>query len=171
METLMEVAPAVVSLHGRTLRQLYTGEADWETIARAGEIVHHHGGYILGNGDVKKIKDVRRKTLEYGVDGVLIGRGAEGNPGVFAGIKDPTKEQRLAWAVEHARKFEEIFMDADPPSPDRLRKGTRQEYSFLPVRKHLAWYAHGFPGAGELRQNLMMTNSAEEVAEVIARVV
>ncbi|OGD85287.1 hypothetical protein A2618_02870 [Candidatus Collierbacteria bacterium RIFOXYD1_FULL_46_26] len=158
METLMEVAPAVVSLHGRTLRQLYTGEADWETIARAGEIVHHHGGYILGNGDVKKIKDVRRKTLEYGVDGVLIGRGAEGNPGIFAGIKDPTKEQRLAWAVEHARKFEEIFQNL----------GVNY---FMPVRKHLAWYAHGFPGAGELRQNLMMTNSAEEVAEVIARVV
>jgi len=165
MEVLMEARPAVISLHGRTLKQMYSGSADWEAIARAGEIVHKHGGHILGNGDVKEIQDARRKTLEYGVDGVLIGRAAEGNPAVFnsqiinppcreAGSQilklESEKEQRLAWMVEHAKLFEKIFPE-----------------SFLPVRKHLAWYCKGFPGAVDLRARLMMTNSADEVEKIV----
>ncbi|MFH2085166.1 MAG: tRNA-dihydrouridine synthase [bacterium] len=148
---LMEVKPAVISLHGRTLKQLYQGEADWEMIGRAAEIVHKAGGKILGNGDIDSREMAQKVSDEYGVDGVLIGRAAEGNPAVFAGVSQPTKEQRLAWMVEHARKYEELL-------------GTDW---FMPMRKHLAWYAHGFPGAVELRTKLMATNSADEVEKVI----
>jgi tRNA-dihydrouridine synthase len=76
---------------------------------------------------------------KYGVDGVLIGRAAEGNPAFAkASAGEASKEQRFAWMIEHAKVYEKIFCnDAYPPSPDGLRTGTRQERSFLPVRKHL----------------------------------
>jgi nifR3 family TIM-barrel protein len=154
MEILMEVSPANISLHGRTLRQLYQGSADWEAIGRAAEVVHKHGGHILGNGDVDSIDQAKARVDQYCVDGVLIGRGAEGNPGVFldpsttVGMTD--KEQRLAWMVEHAKIFEEIFPE-----------------NFMPMRKHLAWYCKGFEGAVEMRGKLMQTNSSEEVEEIV----
>ncbi|KKU44930.1 MAG: tRNA-dihydrouridine synthase [Microgenomates group bacterium GW2011_GWC2_46_7] len=167
IKALSEAKPVNISLHGRTLKQLYQGSADWEIIGRAAEIVHKQGGHILGNGDVESVEDAKSKIERWGVDGVLIGRAAEGNPGIFAGLEEPTKEQRFAWMVEHAKIYEKIFEDANPPSPDGLRTGTRQEYSFLPVRKHLAWYCRGFPGAVELRSQLMQTNCAQDVREII----
>ncbi|PIR99086.1 hypothetical protein COT87_01335, partial [Candidatus Collierbacteria bacterium CG10_big_fil_rev_8_21_14_0_10_44_9] len=89
MEQLMEVRPAMISLHGRTLKQLYQGRADWEAIARAAKVVHKHGGHILGNGDITSINNLQFTIHKYGVDGVLIGRAAEGNPGVFVGLDEP----------------------------------------------------------------------------------
>ncbi len=155
MESLMEVAPVHISLHGRTLRQLYQGRADWEAIGRAAEVVHKYGGKIYGNGDIMSIQEGREKVEKYGVDGFLIGRAAEGNPGIFEGSEEPSKEQRLDWLVEHARVYEQIF-------------GTT---NFNPMRKHLAWYCKGFEGAVETRSRLMLTNSAKEVAEIVERVV
>lgn len=151
IEAIMEAKPSVISLHGRTLKQLYSGKADWEMIARAAEIVHEKGGIILGNGDVESIESAKIKIQKYGVDGVLIGRAAEGNPGVFGGNDMPSKEQRLTWMVEHAKIYEKVFGESD----------------FLPMRKHLAWYAKGFEGASELRQKLVQTNSAGEVEAII----
>lgn len=151
MQALMEVKPAVISLHGRTLKQLYQGSADWEAIGRAGKIVHKQGGFILGNGDIQSVTEGLARVKEYGVDGFLIGRAAEGNPAVFRGSDEPSKEQRLDWIVEHARVYERIL----------------GRDNFLPVRKHLAWYARGFPGASGLRQKLVMTNNAKEVEELI----
>jgi len=169
IEALVEVKPAVISLHGRTLKQMYTGSADWEAIGRAAEIVHRRGGKILGNGDVKSIQDAKIKVQNYGVDGVLIGRGAEGNPGVFIESQSSDhsltqgselREQRLAWAVEHAKIFEEIFWQCHSDTVTQSR-------AFMPMRKHLAWYCKGFEGAVELRMKLMQTNSAREVEEIV----
>lgn len=154
MAALMEVTPANISLHGRTLRQMYTGSANWEVIGEAATIVHKLGGHILGNGDVKSREEAIEKCQTYGVDGVLIGRAAEGNPAFAkATAGEASREQRLAWAVEHAKKYEEIFGSDN----------------FMPVRKHLAWYCHGFPGAVELRMKLMQTTNASEVEEVIRK--
>lgn len=153
IEALMEVEPAVVSLHGRTLRQLYTGKADWKMIGRAAEIVHKKGGLILGNGDVKTKEEALEKTRQYGVDGVLIGRASFGNPTVLLKGAEPTKKVRLGWMVEHTRLYEKIF-------------GSEH---FVPMRKHLAWYAKGFEGASELRQKLVLTNSAREVEELMKK--
>lgn len=155
METLMEVEPVNITLHGRTLKQLYQGCADWEAIGRAAEVVHKHKGHLLGNGDITSIKDLEDKVRQYGVDGGLIGRCAEGNPGIFAGMDEPTVEQRIAWMVEHAQVYEKIF----------------GEGNFMPMRKHLAWYCKGFPGAVEVRSKLMQTNSSKEVEEIVKVVV
>ena len=182
----MEVAPATISLHGRTLKQLYEGRADWEAIARAARVVHARGGHILGNGDVGSAQQAAYSVQQYGVDGVLIGRAAEGNPGIFQctpigkcapmhtndqctqmSTNDQYKQimaQRLAWAVEHAEVYEQLF-------GQHLGEVERARASwFMPVRKHLAWYCHGFPGAVELRAALMRTTSASEVRGICSTV-
>ena len=141
-----------VTVHGRTFKQLYQGKADWEAIARAATLIKQSGTIFLGNGDVESIADAKEKIEKYGVDGVLIGRAAEGNPWVFVDNEVGVGE-KLRVAVEHARKFEEIFPE------DR----------FFIMRKHLAWYARGFDGASELRQKLVVTNSADEVEKVISQ--
>jgi len=147
---LLEVEPVAIAIHGRTLKQLYTGLANWDAIGRAVEIARGSGTMILGNGDVSSLAQARERVAQYGVDGVLIGRAAEGNPWVFAD-HTATREEKLQACIEHSRYFEKI-------SPDQR---------FLNMRKHLAWYCSGFDGARELRIQLMTTQSADDVEKVI----
>lgn len=151
MRTLMEVEPAIITLHGRTLKQLYQGFADWDAIGRAAVVVHSLGGHILGNGDVQSVSDGMDKVARYGVDGFLIGRAAEGNPAIFAGNDNPSWDERKIWMMEHAALYEKVFGPG----------------FFVPMRKHLAWYARGFEGAGELRGRLVRVNSPLELETLL----
>lgn len=152
---------AAVTVHGRTFKQLYQGTANWEAIGEAATLIKQSGAIFLGSGDVSSISNAEFLISKYGVDGVLIGRAAEGNPWVFErtqGIENSRTQdnsklikKRLAIAIEHSRKFEEVFPN------DR----------FFIMRKHLSWYARGFDGASDLRQKLVMCNSADEVERVL----
>ena len=173
---------AAVTIHGRTFKQLYQGEADWEAIGEAGTLIKQSGAVFLGSGDISSRQQAVVSCQKYGGDGALIGRGAMGNPWVFqqegthchSGLdpesicidsrfpsrgglsrgNDICVKERLRVAVEHAWKFEEVFPN------DR----------FFIMRKHLSWYARGFDGAADLRQKLVLCNSADEVERVIAGV-
>ena len=152
MKTVVGFGVAAVSLHGRTFRQMYRGEADWEVIGEMSKFFKDKETLFLGNGDVKMREDVNEKVKKYGVDGVLIGRAAMGNPFVFKeGSEKLEYKERLKIAIEHARVYEEIF----------------GKDWFLPMRKHLAWYAKGFEGVSELRSKLVRTESADEVEKLI----
>ncbi|MCX7997104.1 MAG: tRNA-dihydrouridine synthase [Patescibacteria group bacterium] len=150
---LLEVAPVNITLHGRTLKQMYTGMADWDEIAKAAEIVHASGSGItlLGNGDVQSRDDALERVATYKVDGVLIGRASFGNPWLFAG-REPTPRERILVALEHTRTFMELTPEAH----------------FLSMRKHLAWYCKGFPNAADFRLKFVRANSEEEVKNIAA---
>lgn len=151
---LLETEPAAISIHGRTLKQLYSGFADWDAIAKAAAIIRNAGTLVLGNGDVKDLADAQKKIAEYGVDGVLMGRASFGNPWIFRNTT-PSVEEKLCVAVEHAHVFEELL----------------PKKNFLHMRKHLGWYASGFDGAKELRSLLMQPSvkNAVEVERMIGR--
>jgi tRNA-dihydrouridine synthase B len=149
---LLETEPANITIHGRTLKQMYSGSADWEAIGCASELARKTDTSILGNGDIKSIYEARAKCKEFNLDGVLIGRSALGNPWIFAG-KNPQIKIRLKTAAEHSRLYEKIFKDRH----------------FLPMRKHLGWYCKGFPNASNFRQKIMQANNAKEVEEIIAK--
>jgi tRNA-dihydrouridine synthase len=155
---LLEEQLAAISLHGRTLEQGYRGEADWEAIARPTDTL------LIGNGDAQHLYDVYRRVQQTGVDGVLVGRGAQGDPWLFR-HKNRVKEalrsgekivlpqqgvslaERFAVIVEHSENFE------------RLCGRSR----FMAMRKHLTWYCRDFRGAAEMRTTMTRTNSADEV--------
>lgn len=153
---LLETEPTVITLHGRTLKQQYSGEANWEEIAKAVEIAKDSDTLIFGNGDVKNKTDAIVKANKYSVDGVLIGRAAFGNPFVFldSELKVRNKE-KLQIALEHAQLYEKLFTKED---------GTCH---FLPMRKHLGWYVKGFGNAKELRAKFYRANNSRDVAEVV----
>ncbi len=155
IKTLLEELPANISLHGRTLKQLYMGKADWNTIGEAAEIVKDFFGNdekrtsLIGNGDVSSIEDAHEKINQYGVDGVLIGRATFGNPWLFSG-HEPSVNERLNAVLEHLKYFKELG-----------------HLNFHNIKKHLAWYCKGFEGVKEVRMKLMMCHGFDEAEAII----
>src|SRR5262245_28834490 len=169
LRLLLDEGLAAISLHGRTLQQGYKGEADWQAIGRAVEIAKGSGTLILGNGDVQDLNGALRRVRETSVDGVLIGRGAQGDPWLFRG------KERFKEAFREGRGF---VSDADPldiqerfhviieHSEHFERFCGRQR--FMAMRKHLTWYCRNFRGAAEMRAQMTRANSAEEVRRCLA---
>lgn len=166
---LLETEPACISIHGRTLKQMYTGQADWESIARAVEVAQGSGTLIMGNGDLNSPDQIVSRILASGVDGVLLGRGSMGNPWIFshkdwirnavAAGKTPqeppvpvTPSQRFKVLMEHAEYFETV-------------RGVQR---FAGMRKHFGWYCKGLPKAAELRNKMCQTKNSQEVAQILA---
>lgn len=157
-KTLIEVEPEVITFHGRTLKQQYSGQADWEEIGLATELIHQQSQtLVFGNGDVHTLEQAHQKSADYGVDGVLIGRASFGNPFVFKPADDPAQQtNRFMVALEHCHLFEQTY-------------GQHPKYNFLPMRKHLGWYVKEVPFAKQMRVELFQTNNSEEVATIFDR--
>lgn len=151
ISNLLEIEPVAISIHGRTLRQMYTGFADWDEIGKAARLIRKTQTLVLGNGDVKSVEDGRKKSKEYGLDGVLIGRAAFGNPWLFD-EKIPSRLERISAAIKQC----EHFMELTP------------EGHFLSLRKHLAWYMKGFEGSHELRARLMAVKTLDDVKQIFS---
>jgi tRNA-dihydrouridine synthase len=168
IRNLLAEQPVAISIHGRTLKQGYKGDADWNAIARAAEIARDFPTLILGNGDLRDMADVYRRVRQCGVDGVLLGRAAQGNPWIFrakenlkqalrTGGPPPappptvTLDERFQVVVEHAGHFENHV----------------QIRNFVGMRKHLIWYCRDFRGAAELRSKMVRVNNTAEVARAL----
>ena len=147
---LLSCKPVAISIHGRTLKQMYSGNADWEAIGRAVELAKGTGIKIIGNGDIESKKDAKEKIEKYGVDGVLIGRATFGNPWVFEG-KQVNFQQKIDLAIKHCELFE---------------KKVGINYFFV-MRKYLGWYIKNHPHAKEMRIQLMRSNSTDEVRKIL----
>jgi len=171
VQELLELEPAVITIHGRTLVQHYKGEANWDAIAAAAEIVRKTNTLIFGNGDIKSLYEAAQRIRTAGVNGVLIGRATFGNPWIFRNREQlkslfaqgiiptpenlpdvvPTREERLLMALEHAHVHAKL-------------KG---EDHYVEMRKHLGWYLGHFPGAKQVRNQLVRINSLEDVERII----
>lgn len=171
---LLAEQPSVISVHGRTLQQMYRGEADWTAIERAARLVQGTRTLLLGNGDLQSMGDVVRRVRETGVHGVLVGRGALGNPwffrrkemvravfrqgdGALAGPADLLVDERelaerFQVMLAHARRFETVA------------GGNR----FPRMRKHLGWYCKGFPRAAAMRAQMVRASSSADVERIVA---
>lgn len=171
VKDLLELEPHVISIHGRTLAQHYKGEANWDAIAAAAEVIRQTETLVFGNGDIQSLYDAAQRIRATGVNGVLIGRATFGNPWIFrdreklktllrAGINptqedlpeaNPSREERLLMALEHARVHAQL-------------KG---ESHFVELRKHMGWYLGHFSGAKRIRNELVRINSLADVERII----
>lgn len=148
--TLAQHPLAALTIHGRTLKQLYTGHADWNAIQQGAAIAHEAGLLVLGNGDVQSLADARTRITSHGVDGVLIGRASFGNPWLFQ-EHEATWDERRSVALEHARYLWNIT----------------NGHAFVRMRKHLVDYCKGFDGAAEVRRELMRTQTLADVEAIL----
>jgi len=167
IEQLLAERPAVISLHGRTLRQMYRGTADWSAIAQAAVMAKGTGTLLFGNGDLHNLDDVVSRVQETGVDGVLVGRAVLGAPWFFR-----AKERARLLANESTRLCAEICSEATVSLDHRfavLLDHARQfqalcgERQFHRMRKHLGWYCKGFPHAAALRARMFRLSSVSEL--------
>lgn len=157
----LEAAGAdLICVHGRTRSAFYQPGSDNRVIAAVKAAVQIP---VVGNGDLFSAADVRRMLDETGCDGVMIARGALGNPFLFAEVcamlegrsyRPPTVEERLDTALLHARDIV-------------ARKG--ETVGVPECRKHLAWYTKGLRGGASVRGALMQVTTLEEIAAVLAR--
>lgn len=150
---------AAVAVHGRTREQYYSGQADWDIIRKVKEAVSIP---VIGNGDVTsplKAEEMRRQT---GCDGIMVGRGVQGNPWIFRELvqyeetgvipKRPTAGEIRNMMLRHARMQME-------------EKG--DHLGILEMRKHVAWYTTGLPNAAKLRNEINQTESYEELERLL----
>lgn len=151
LPALLEVKPAVITLHLRTKKEMSKVPAHWDRMARAVEIARGSGTFILGNGDVRDLADAEEKVKQTGADGVMFGRAIFGNPWLFDKDKKVTVRERVESAVAHTKLFEVTW-------------GTTKSFELM--KKHYQAYINHFSLAKELRIELMNCHEASEVASI-----
>lgn len=154
---LLETDISALTIHGRTRKEMSLVPARWDEIAKCAQLARSLRGdsapLILGNGDVETVDDALGKCAEYGVDGVMIGRGVFGNPWLFR--KDgylPTLNERLRVMIEHTYLYEELFSG---------------KKSLDLMKKHYKAYVSGFDGAKELRVKLMTAKNGKDAEHIV----
>jgi len=138
-----------LTIHGRTLKQGYAGTADWSEIKKVVDLAKGTKTKIFGNGDIQSLSQGVEFCQKYGVNGVLIGRAACGNPWCF-NDHDATPKERFSAMLVHAQHFKEVF-------PNRR---------FDSLRKNFLFYASGLVNAKQLRSKLVRLNSINDLLEL-----
>lgn len=150
---------AAVAVHGRTREQYYSGKADWDIIRQVKEAVSIP---VIGNGDVNTASKAEDMFKETGCDGVMVGRGCQGNP----------------WIFSELLQYEETGKVPPRPDMDEIKK-TMLRHARLQIefkgdylgiremRKHVAWYTKGMEGSAKLRDEINHVESYEELGQLL----
>ncbi len=156
---MQDAGARAFTLHARTRTQMFSGRASWDEIARVVEALDIP---VIGNGDLQSAGDVVRMKAHTGCAGVMVGRGAFGNPWIFRDAQALLAGEAHPAAPEAAERFQMALQHARLAL--RLQGDTRK--TVMEFRKHLGWYTRGLHGASELRQRLFQVESIAE-AEAI----
>ncbi|MFH1947306.1 MAG: tRNA-dihydrouridine synthase [Candidatus Magasanikbacteria bacterium] len=144
-----------LTIHGRTKKQGYSGQANWKMIRKVKKLLKIP---VIANGDIKDSEDIKKCLEITGADGVMIGRGALGNPWVLSrnkekGIRNKTDNELKKVVLRHA---------------ELLLAHYGSEHGLKTFRKHLLYYFKGFPGVKELRQELVKVKNLEDLKIILS---
>ena len=150
---------SAIAVHGRTREQYYSGRADWDIIRQVKEAVSIP---VIGNGDVFTPENAKRMVEETGCDGIMVARGAKGNPWIFREIAEyletgrkpprPSADELKAMILRHGQMMLEFKGET---------AGMRE------MRKHVAWYTAGYPNSAALRNDINTVSTMDELTALI----
>lgn len=154
-----DAGAAMVAVHGRTREEYYSGEADWGIIRQVKEAVSIP---VVGNGDVTSGERTIAMLNETGCDGVMIGRGTQGNPWIFRELIEYEKTGQIKERPENHVIRDTMLRHT------RLQMEFKGEYlGIREMRKHVAWYTKGMEGSAKLRDDINKVESYEELKELL----
>ena len=153
IKTLLLKKPKALTIHLRTRKEMSKVPANWEHMKKIIEIRDEISPetLIIGNGDVSDISQAKELADKYKCDGIMVGRGAYGNPWFFS-THTPTAKEKLDILIEHTELFLDTFKDSK---------------SFNVMKKHYKAYVNGFSGAKDLRVQLMNSKEIKDIKKNI----
>lgn len=175
VQAVQETGGDAIIIHARAAENKHSGEADWEVlaVAKAASTIP-----VIGNGGIEAACDALDMLSETGVDGVMIGRAAQGNPWIFDEIncllqgkpyRPHTPEEHKATIMEHLQRLVELEQIAFKSR--KKRKMAPEQYAVCQFRPHLYTYCSGYKGVTELGRSLNAMRTVESVAEAIDRII
>lgn len=144
-----------VTVHGRTREEFYSGRADWKIIK---QVKNSLSIPVIGNGDIVDRESCLEKMEESGVDAVMVGRGAQGNPFLFREILSPESEGKKNYFEIHKVIKEHYRLEVEHKGEDRALRE---------MRKHIGWYLKSLPSSAEIRRKINCLTQGEEVMDVL----
>ncbi len=148
-----------VTVHGRTREQMYSGKADWDVIARVKRAVTIP---VIGNGDIYTPEDAKNMLEQTHCDAVMIARGSQGNPWIFKRTLPYIIEDKFIDYPTDKEKYEVIMEHYRIMSSQKGERTALKE-----MRKHIAWYLKGMPGATSIRRQIYSVASFDEVIGIL----
>lgn len=149
-----------ITIHGRTKEQMYEGKADWDIIRQVKEAVKIP---VIGNGDVFCAEDAVNLTRQTGCDGIMIARGAQGNPWIFKQINQilrgeevilPTQAEKIGIAINHLEQAIEYYGE---------NRAVRE------MRKHISWYLKGIKNSTNIKDKINRETESIRVIEILVK--
>ncbi len=157
-----ECGAAAVAVHGRTREQYYSGKADWDIIRQVKERVKIP---VIGNGDIVDGASAKAMLEQTGCDGLMIGRGAQGNPWIFREILHFLETGELMAPASKEEKAAVIRRHIE------LQMQYKGEFTGVrEMRKHLAWYSAGLPGSAKFRNEVNLMETKEELLASVDKI-
>lgn len=150
---------AAVSVHGRTREQFYSGQADWSIIRQVKQAVAIP---VIGNGDIRAPQDAKRMLNETGCDGIMIGRGAQGNPWIFRQVTHYLSTGQILPPPTLSERIDMLLR--------QLAMLVRHKGEYIGIREmrsHAAWYTKGLPSSAELRLKFNQAMSKEDFIRIM----
>ncbi|AXR73859.1 tRNA dihydrouridine synthase DusB [Auritidibacter sp. NML130574] len=157
----VDLGVSAIALHGRTMRQHYSGQANWDSIAELKAAVSEVP--VLGNGDIWSAEDAIAMVEYTGVDGVVVGRGCQGRPWLFGDLQNAFtgSEERfrpgLGTVADALYRHGELLVDTYADELKAMRD----------IRKHVSWYFKGYPVGGEIRRSMVTVETLDQLRELL----
>lgn len=155
---MQDAGADLLTLHPRTVKQVFSGVSNWEHIAN---LKSHVTIPVIGNGDIKSVDDAQKMQNETGCDYIMIGRGALGNPWLFYQIRQAQKDNNQR-EITGDQKLDSLLRHLDyalQVKPERL--------VVREIRSHLCFYTKGMSGGAILRNTINHTDSITELKKIL----